>query len=307
MESSLIYAGIEAGGTKFVCLVGSDPDRVFAEARFETSDPQITLANSAAFIKTQAEKLPISALGIASFGPLDLDQNSPTYGYITTTPKPGWSNTNILGVIKDALELPAVIDTDVNAAALAEYIWGGAGQYDPLLYLTIGTGIGGGIIVDGKPLHGAVHPEMGHLRIPHDPETDPFPGICPYHSDCLEGLATGPALQKRWGVPAELLPDDHPAWELEAYYIALAVVNLILSFSPRRVVLGGGVMGRQRLFPLIRRQVQGLLAGYLQSALILEHIDELIVAPALGDRSGVLGAIALAMQHTHIQATIPGN
>lgn len=296
MESSLTYAGIEAGGTKFVCLVGSSPDRILAEARFETGDPAVTLEKSAAFIKTQAEKLPIAGVGIASFGPLDLDTNSPTYGTITTTPKPGWSNTNILGFIQNALNLPAVIDTDVNAAALAEYIWGGEGQYDPLLYLTIGTGIGGGIIVDGKPLHGMLHPEMGHLRIPHDLKKDPFPGVCPYHADCFEGLATGPALQKRWGIQAELLPDDHPAWELEAYYIALALTNLILSFSPRRVVLGGGVMRQPRLFPLIRRRVPELLAGYLLSPWILDRIDELIVAPTLGDRSGGLGAIALSMR-----------
>jgi fructokinase len=184
----------------------------------------------------------------------------------------------------------------VNGAALAEYRWGAAQGLDNLLYLTIGTGIGGGAMVDGKPLRGLSHPEMGHMRLPHDQAVDPFPGVCPYHGDCWEGLANGPALERRWGRPSGTLPRDHPAWPLEAEYISLALVNLICVLQPQRIILGGGVMQQQHLFPLIRRRVQELLAGYLQSPAILDDIDRYIVPPGLGGRAGVLGAIALAEQ-----------
>jgi len=190
--------------------------------------------------------------------------------------------------------LPVGFDTDVNGAALGEYRWGAGEGLDTFLYLTIGTGIGGGGMVGGKLMHGLVHPEMGHMRLPRDRESDPFEGICPFHGDCLEGLASGPALQSRWGQPAETLPPAHPAWTLEAHYLALALVNLICALSPRRIILGGGVMKERQLFPLIGRQVQELLNGYVRAPDILEEIDRYIVAPILGGRAGVRGAIALA-------------
>lgn len=287
--------GIEAGGTKFVCLVGRGPQDIQAEARFPTTTPQETLGRAVDFFKSQTVEAQIGALGVGSFGPVDLDPTSPTFGHITTTPKPGWAYTDIVGPLQAALDIPVVFDTDVNAAAFGEFHWGAAQGLDPSIYLTIGTGIGGGIICGEHPIHGLVHPEIGHMLIPHNLELDPFPGVCPYHSDCFEGLASGPAIKQRWGQAGELLPADHPAWELEAHIIALALVNLILCYSPRKVVLGGGVMQQKGLFPLIRRKVQQNLNQYVHSGQITERIDQYIVPPALGNRAGVLGAVALAM------------
>lgn len=291
-----LWGGIEAGGTKFVCAVGSGPDDLRKEARFPTTTPEETLERAAAFFREQQSRpgAPLAALGIASFGPLDLDPGSNTFGFITTTPKPGWAFTSLAGTLGRALDVPVAIDTDVNAAALGEWRWGAARGLDTFIYLTIGTGIGGGGLVNGRPMHGLVHPEMGHIRIPHDRERDPFPGCCPFHGDCLEGLASGPALEKRWGSRAEVLPGEHPAWELEAHYLALAMVDYICTLSPRRIVIGGGVMERASLYTSIREKVLAFLGGYVKSPEILERIDEYIVPPGLGGRSGVLGAIALA-------------
>jgi fructokinase len=291
-----LYGGIEAGGTKFVCAVGSGPEDVQAKVRFPTTTPDETIGKTLAFFQEQAEKETMDAIGIASFGPVDPNPDSPTYGYITTTPKPGWANTDISGRISRALNIPVGFDTDVNGAALSEHRWGAAQGLDTFIYLTIGTGLGGGGLVNGQPLHGLVHPEMGHIRIPHDWEADPFPGTCPYHGDCLEGMAAGPALEKRWGQRAETLPPDHPAWALEAHYLALALVNFVTTLSPQRIILGGGVMKQLQLFPLIRQEVQALLNNYVQAPEILKQIDEYIVPPALGDLAGVLGAIALAQE-----------
>jgi fructokinase len=291
-----IYGGVEAGGTKFVCIVAAGPQNILAETRFPTTDPEETLRRTVDFFKREAGGQPLKAIGIGSFGPLDLNPKSPTFGYITSTPKPGWQQVDITGRLSAALQLPAAVDTDVNAAALGEYIWGNPDQADPLVYYTIGTGIGAGLIVNGQAIHGLVHPEAGHVRIPHDREADPFEGVCPYHGDCFEGLCTGVALSRRWGQIANDLPDDHPAWELEAHYIALALVNQICMLSPQKIVLGGGVMQRSQLFPIIRQEVVQLLNDYVQSDTILKNIDHYIVPPALGTRSGVLGAIALAQQ-----------
>jgi fructokinase len=233
-------------------------------------------------------------VGIASFGPVDPDPRSPYYGYITTTPKPGWAHTNFLAPVQKALAVPVGFDTDVNGAALGEYRWGAARGLDTFVYLTIGTGLGGGGLVEGRLMHGLMHPEMGHMLIPHDWEADPYAGYCPYHGDCWEGLAAGPALEGRWKVRGSELPPDHPAWELEAHYLALGLVNIITILSPQRIILGGGVMQQSHLFPLVRANVQKLLNGYLQRAAITESIDDYIVPPALPGRSGVLGALALA-------------
>jgi fructokinase len=199
-----------------------------------------------------------------------------------------------VGAIRERLNLPVRLDTDVNAAALAEWRWGSAQGLDSLVYLTVGTGIGGGALVNGRPIHGLLHPEMGHFRLPHDRTVDPFPGGCPYHGDCLEGLASGPAIEKRWGIPAERLPPDHPGWTLEAHYLALGIMAILCALSPRRVILGGGVMQQAHLFPRIRAEVVSLLNGYLQSPAILDRIEETIVPPALGAQAGILGALALA-------------
>jgi fructokinase len=286
-----LYGGLEGGGTKFVCAVGSGPDNIIKEVRFPTTTPDETLARAIGFF----HKFNLAAIGLASFGPLDLDPASPTYGSITSTPKPGWSGTNIVGTFMRELNIPLVFDLDVNAAAFGEYSWiPGNRELDSLVYFTIGTGIGAGIIINGKITHGLTHPEAGHMRLPHDHKKDPFPGICPFHKDCLEGMASGPALANRWRKPAELLPENHPAWELEATYIAYAVANVIFTLSPQRIVLGGGVMEHRALFPSIRGKVKGLLNGYIASQVLSGTLDEYIVPPGLGKRSGILGAIAMA-------------
>jgi fructokinase len=292
-----LYGAVEAGGTKFVCLVGTGPDDVRDLARFATAAPESTLREAIAFFRGAARRFgALTSVGIASFGPVDLNPASPTFGSITSTPKAGWSNVDMVGAIRTALGVPAGFDTDVNAAALGERRWGAARGLDTFVYLTIGTGIGGGGMVNGGLMHGLVHPEMGHVRIPHDMAADPFAGVCPFHGDCLEGLASGPAMNARWLEPAERLPDDHPAWPLEARYLALALVNFICTLSPERVILGGGVMARDLLFPLLRRSVLDLLNNYVRAEALVRDIDRYIVPPALGDRAGVLGALALAQR-----------
>jgi fructokinase len=292
-----LYGGIEAGGTKFVCSVGTGPDDLRAEVTIPTArDSQQTIGQAIAFFEAQARTMPLAAIGIASFGPIDLDPRSKTYGYITSTPKPGWRFADLVGPVRRAFGCPVGFDTDVNGAALSEHRWGAAQGLDTFVYLTVGTGIGGGGLVQGRPMHGLVHPEMGHILIPFDRGREQHPGVCPYHGACLEGLASGPAMQARWGQPAESLPPDHPAWELEAHYLALGLANLVMTLSPERVVLGGGVMHQQGLYPLIRNEMRALLNGYIQAPMILERLHEYIVPPGLGDRAGVLGAIALARQ-----------
>ena len=294
MASEIVYGGIEAGGTKFICALGSGPGHVISKTRIETTTPDETLQHVVHFFRPAIVERAIGALGVGCFGPLDLDPTSSTYGFITSTPKPGWRNTDIVGRLQRELAVDVALDTDVNAAALAESTWGAGAGSDPDLYLTIGTGIGGGFVEGGRPLRGLVHPEMGHIRIPHDLKSDSFPGSCPFHGDCFEGLANGPAIAKRLGRPADQIPDDEPFWRLEARYIALAVQNFILTLSPRKVILGGGVMQRSFLFPWIRQEVQTLLNGYVQHQSLLNNMDDYILPPLLGNQAGVLGAIALA-------------
>ena len=290
-----LFGGIEGGGTKFVCAVGSGPDDIRAETRFPTTSPEETMRRAIEFFKQQEKEFGrLSALGFACFGPLDPRPASPTYGHILPTPKPGWTNADVVGALRAAFDLPIRFDTDVNGAALAEERWGAARGCNPVLYLTIGTGIGGGALVNGQLLHGLLHPEMGHISLPHDTAKDPFAGTCPFHGDCFEGLACGPALEKRWGARAETFGPDHPAWELEAHYIALALAGYICTLSPQRIVLGGGVLQQPRLMPLIRQKAQAALNGYVQSPQVLTNIASYIVPPGLGARAGVLGAIALA-------------
>lgn len=286
-----VYGGIEAGGTKFVCAVGTGPENILAKTQFSTTTPPETLGKAIEFFR---EYMPLKAIGTASFGPLDLDVNSPSYGSITTTPKPGWANTSLVKPLQDALGIPVAIDTDVNGAALGEWKWGAAKGLDTFIYLTIGTGIGGGAMIKGKLVHGLTHPEMGHILIPHDRQTDPFAGSCPYHHDCLEGLASGTAVAKRWGVLPDSLPTGHEAWRLETKYLASGVMNFILTLSPQKVIMGGGIMKVPGLLEGVRKTVKNLLNNYVNAPAINDKIDEYIVAPGLGYMSGVLGAIALA-------------
>lgn len=292
-EELTYYGAIEAGGTKFVCAIASGPDHIIAETSFPTTTPDATIQKAIEFFKRDPIQ-ELTAIGIASFGPVDLNPASPKYGFITTTPKPGWANTNIVGMVNDEYKLPIGFDTDVNGAVLGEYKWGEGNGKDSIIYLTVGTGIGGGAISSGKIVHGLLHPEMGHIRIPHDWENDPYPGNCPYHGDCLEGLASGPAIYERWKEAADILPPDHPGWELEARYLALACVNYSFVLSPQKIILGGGVMNHSGLLDKIHNHYSRLMNNYIQKEEVIERIDTFIVKPGLGNRAGVLGAIALA-------------
>jgi fructokinase len=290
----MLIGAIEAGGTKFVCSVGSGPNDLRPEIRFPTTTPAETLGEAVDYFHERvAEEGPLAAIGVASFGPIDPHPGSPSYGFITTTPKPGWANTDVVGALQAEFAVPVGFDTDVNGAALAEGKWGAAQGLNTFVYLTIGTGIGGGAVVNGKLLHGLLHPEMGHMRLNHDWERDPFPGSCPYHGDCLEGMANGPAVEKRWGVKGQELDPDHAAWDLEANYLAQALQSLICVLSPQKIIMGGGVMDVPGLLPKVREKTVRYLNSYVQHPVIIDQIDEYVVPPSLGSRAGVLGAIAL--------------
>jgi len=290
-----LFGGIESGGTKFVCIVGNGPDNLLKEERFPTTTPRETIHKVTEFFRPYVKSRELAAVGIASFGPLDLNPDSPTYGYITTTPKAGWSQIDLYGEIQGKVDVPVAFDTDVNAAAFGEQYWIPENRsMDPFLYITVGTGIGVGVIINGSPLHGLIHPEAGHLALPHNWQRDPFPGVCPYHGDCLEGLASGLSMSKRWGQSPESLPDGHPGWDLESDYLAFALVNLIYAYSPRRIILGGGVSQHPGLIGAVRCKIKQFMNDYMQSPMLLEKIDDYILPPALGNRSGGLGAIAMA-------------
>jgi fructokinase len=263
------------------CVVASGPDDVRAETSVPTSTPAATLGAVVEFFRAHAASM--SAIGVASFGPIDLGVRSQMFGRITTTPKPGWAGADVVGALR-ALAVPIAFDTDVNGAALGEHRWGAGRGVDPFVYVTVGTGIGGGAIVRGRPLHGLVHPEMGHVPIPRDPG-DAFAGACPYHGSCLEGLASGVALQRRWNASPETLPSDHEAWRLQARYLALGLAAITAVLSPPRIALGGGVMRAQGLLARVRTELAGVVAGYVRAPEV--------VAPALGEQAGVFGAVAL--------------
>jgi len=293
-----LIAAIEAGGTKFVVAVGSGPEDIKAITRIETSDPAHTMREAIQFISASARKYgPVQAIGVGSFGPIDLDPASPTYGFITTTPKPMWSHTAIVAPLHSRFQVPVGFDTDVNAAAIGEMLWGAGQECDPLVYITVGTGVGGGVIVGQQPLHGLLHPEIGHLHIPA-PRT---PGVimpdchCPYHKSCLEGFISGPAIAARWGIKGEDMPADHPALEEVAETLAFGLVNVILTLSPKRIILGGGVMKQAGLIESVRSHTVRLLNGYVNAHAIIYAIDSYIVAPGLGDRAGICGALALGL------------
>jgi fructokinase len=287
-----LFGCIEAGGTKFVCGVGTGPDDLELTS-FPTTTPEPTIGEAIRFLRERGGAR-LRSVGISSFGPVDLNRDSHKFGFITSTPKAGWHDCDLAGTVGRAMDVPVGFDTDVNGAALGEAEWGAGRGFSDFVYLTIGTGIGGGAISRGDVIHGLVHPEMGHVRVPHDVTTDPYPGGCPYHGDCLEGLASGPNIEARWGVPASQLAADHPAWMLEARYLAYGLTTWVCTLSPQRIIMGGGVMQQEHLFPLIRRELLALLNGYIQSPAILDHIDSYVVPPQLGSRAGVLGAMVLA-------------
>lgn len=280
-----IFGAIEAGGTKFVLAAGTGPEDIIARKVIETTTPKETLGAAVDFFKRIPAGSTISAIGIGSFGPADI-----TRGTITTTPKKGWDDTDFSGFIKKKLDVPVGFDTDVNAAALGEMEWGAARGINDFIYITVGTGIGGGAVVNGSLLHGLSHPEMGHIIMPRGE----FAGICPYHGNCLEGLASGPAIEARWNKRAGELPVSHPAWEIEAEYLASALSTYIFTLSPRRIIMGGGVMKTKGLMDLVRKKTLKILNGYLRLPFISDNMENFIVPPGLGDNSGIMGAIVLA-------------
>ena len=293
--SAPVFGGVEAGGTKFVCLVGHGPDGVVSEERIATTTPAETLDHVVTFFRRAQERNgPCEAFGIAAFGPLDLDPASPTWGRLTRTPKPGWGGIDLVAPLREAFGKPVAIDTDVDGAGLAETLWGAGRGADCVVYITVGTGIGGGTIYRGAPLHGASHAEMGHIRVPRHPEDARFVGVCPFHGDCIEGLASGPAVLARWGAPAEALAADHVAWDVLGFYLGHLCATATMLLSPHVLVMGGGVMKNPPLLPAVRAWTKRLLAGYLQSPRLDGALESYIVPPVLGDRAGGLGALALA-------------
>ena len=280
---------LEAGGTKMVCAIGNEHGEISDRISIPTETPEITIPKLIAYFRDKQ----IETLGIGCFGPVDLNRASKTYGYITSTPKLAWTNYNMVGAFREALGVPVGFDTDVNGSALGEATWGITRGLEHSIYITIGTGVGVGVISNGKLLHGMMHPEGGHLLLQKHPD-DHFAGACPFHSNCLEGLAAGPAIAKRWGKPGAELANQPEVWELEAYYIGQALVNYIMILSPQRIVLGGGVMHQEHMMPLVKAELKKQLNGYIKTE-ELEALDHYVVLPGLNDNQGIMGAIKLGL------------
>lgn len=285
-----LFGALEAGGTKMVCAVGDEQGNILERISLPTRTPEETMPEMLAFYRGKH----LSALGVGCFGPVDLDHSSPTYGSILTTPKLSWRNYPIVQRFEESLGIPVGFDTDVNAAALGEATWGCTRNFSSSIYITVGTGVGVGVIIDGKPYHGMMHPEAGHLFVPRHPDDPMAHGVCPYHPNCLEGLASGPALEQRWGRKAQELSDRPEVWALEAYYIALAICDYIMVLSPQRIILGGGVTHQKQMLPLVREEVRRQMGGYLMVK-SLDDLDSYIVPVSLNDNQGVMGAVRLAM------------
>ena len=289
-----MYGAIEAGGTKFICLVGESPQNIIEEIRIPTTSPSETISQITQFFQKHNQATPLNGIGIGCFGPLNLRESSPDFGKLISTPKLAWEGVNLRKELLKYFNCSISIDTDVNAAAIGEYKWGAGQGLQNIVYLTVGTGIGGGAIVNGRSLRGLMHPEMGHMFIPRSPD-DAFEGNCPFHQICLEGLASGSAIDKRIQGKGVSIFDKDLFWELETQYLALGIVNIICILSPERIILGGGVFEkRDFLFPMIRKKVQVLLNSYIQMKEIVEDINQYIVSSDLGSQSGILGALALA-------------
>ncbi|MCA1040872.1 ROK family protein [Bacillus infantis] len=282
-----MLGAIEAGGTKFVCAVGDETGRIADSIQIPTTVPEETLAAAISFFK----QYEIDAIGIGSFGPIDVNHDSPTYGYITSTPKTAWKNYPFVETVSQAFGVPVGFNTDVNAAALGEARLGAAKGLDSCLYITVGTGIGAGAVVNGQLLQGISHPEMGHILLRRHPE-DAYQGKCPYHGDCLEGLAAGPAIEERWGAKGKDLVDRKEVWDLEGYYLAQALMQYILILSPKKIILGGGVMNQSQVFDSIYKYLLELMKDYIP----LPELVDYIVKPGLGDRAGIIGALLMAAE-----------
>ncbi|MCM1263420.1 MAG: ROK family protein [Butyrivibrio sp.] len=288
----MLAGALEAGGTKMVCAIGNENGEILEQISIPTETPEITVPRLISFFREKG----IETLGIGCFGPIDLNRDSDTYGYITTTPKTAWKNYDIVGAFKKALNVPVGFDTDVNGSVLGEYTWGAGKGLNSCIYITIGTGIGVGIISDGKLLHGMLHPEGGHILL-HKRHDDNYQGFCPFHENCFEGLAAGPAIEGRWGKKAAELSDKKEVWEMEADYIAQALVNYTCILSPQRIILGGGVMHQKQLLPMIRDRFKELLNGYLKTK-ELEDLDSYIVLQSLDDKQGIMGALKLGIMES---------
>ena len=302
-----LFAGIEAGGTKFNCVIGTAPDDIWARGRIPTTTPAETLTKVKNFFnKGRKEYGAFKALGLACFGPLDLDEKSNVYGHITTTVKKHWSNTDIVGALSQALAIPIGFDTDVNGAAIGEHRYGAAKNVDNFVYVTVGTGIGAGVVINGRLVRGPSiigpgHPEIGHILVPKDSHLDPYEGCCQFHTNCVESLASGTAIQARWGKAGDDLPEDHPAWNLEARYLAAMCVNLTMSYSPEKIIFGGGVMKQGHLLKKIHEHFIVLIGGYF-SRLSLDNLVDYIVPSSLSGRAGEYGALALAQDKFNIES-----
>ena len=289
-----LLGGVETGGSWCVCALGHGPGELVARERFPTTDAEATIARIIAFFRDPGRP-PAAAVGVGAFGPIELDERSPSWGELqSATPKRGWAGVALGASLRAGLDVPVVLDTDVNAAALGEHRWGAGRDLESLAYLTVGTGIGAGLLIAGRPVHGLLHPEAGHIRIPHDHDRDPFAGACPVHGDCWEGLASGVALSARWDTDPATLPDSHPAWALEAEYLAAGILAIVMIASPQRVIVGGGVMRHPGLIAGVRARLAELLGGYLDRPPLSGDLREFLVAPDLGGDAGVRGAIALA-------------
>lgn len=291
----MLFGALEAGGTKMVCAIGNENGEILERISIPTETPDITMPRMAEFFKGKD----IAALGIACFGPIDLNRSSETYGYITTTPKLPWKNYDICGYFKKELNIPVGFDTDVNGSMLGEATWGCAKGLDTAIYITVGTGIGVGVLAGGSLLHGMLHPEAGHILMPVRPD-DTYAGKCPYHGTCLEGMAAGPAIEARWGAPAKELADRPEVWDLEAYYLAHALTSYIMILSPQKIIMGGGVMHQTQLMDKVRAYVKEMVNGYLVTK-ELEDLENYIVLPSLDDNQGIMGALKLGMMELELQ------
>lgn len=286
--SDMLLGAIEGGGTKMICAIGDENGRIQKQISVKTEEPAVTMPEIIGFFK----QYEIEGLGLASFGPVDLDRNSATYGYITSTTKLKWRNYNILGCLKEELKVPCGFDTDVNGSALGELSFGAFRGLKNAVYITVGTGVGIGVVSNGAMLHGMLHPEGGHVFVKRHP-ADSYRGGCAYHEDCLEGMASGPSIEARTGRRAELLDKDDPVWEFISLYVAQAICDYIFTLSPERIILGGGVMKQEQLFPMIRRDVVKLLGGYIDTPQI-KDIDSYIVPASLGGNQAIMGCMRLA-------------
>lgn len=295
-----MYAGVEIGGTKTLVAFGNSPDDLSEPVRIETRGPGETLDAVVTVIRAQAAREGLCGIGVASFGPVRLDRNAEDYGRILKTPKPGWAGTDLLGPLRE-FAVPVGLATDVGGAALAEGEWGACAGLKHHLYVTVGTGVGVGVIANGQLIHGVLHPEAGHLLVRRAEADEGFAGVCPFHGDCLEGLVSGPAIAARLGQPGETVAADHPVWTLVADYLAQMAAAFTLLLAPQRIVIGGGVGGQAHLVSGVKSGLETRLGGYLPHIDEADALDRYVTGPTLGGRSGVLGALILGRKAAEAQ------